>query len=379
MGIVFELNKEAAAQWPDGKIGLPDGRLIDAYPVATAEADAVTDDTLGIDPAGKCLTPPARYATEAERAADKELFLQNAFYLLGHRERILADSRMFLCPVPIRVGLAYFGDAGFRNPTLGIYLLWWDACPGAVRTDWRGRRSLVYHLAGSPLSGMNKCGAIREDGKRESVTLRPFSDHWQPFVRINRAYAEAKPRYQAYTLRQVLDILDHEEEGDREYAHSVNEYFHASEIKALNRRIAYLNAQNKALEARCDDVMSRWKEEKIVRYYAEYCALKSRTESETALLAQQKRDLRASFRRGEYDRKEYEPQVVAINRKIAEAEAALRRFQYEGVREVFPDDAQVTFWKIEQYALQLKQKQEEARKQQESPKQQDEQDKNHCQ
>ena len=41
-----------------------------------------------------------------------KLFLQYAHRLIGESDKIMADSRMFLAPVPIRNGLAYTGTSG---------------------------------------------------------------------------------------------------------------------------------------------------------------------------------------------------------------------------------------------------------------------------
>ena len=119
----------------------------------------------------------------------------------------MQDSRMFLAPVAVQSGLAYTGTSGFRNPTVGVYLEWWSCCKGAVRSGGNGAESLVYYMAGSPLSGANRCAAVHEDGTEEGVALRSFSDYWRSFMKINQRYSEAKARYQAYSLQQVLDIL----------------------------------------------------------------------------------------------------------------------------------------------------------------------------
>ena len=55
-----------------------------------------------------------------------ELFADNAFYLLAHHRRILADSRMSLCSLPSVGGLAYLGS--IEGITLGCWLEWWLNC-----------------------------------------------------------------------------------------------------------------------------------------------------------------------------------------------------------------------------------------------------------
>ena len=178
---------------PDGKILLLDGSKLTCYEkknVAHYKADE-----------------------EEERRLCK-LFIDNAFYFLAHRHRILSDSRMFLCPIAVKSGLMYSGNSGFQNPTLGIYLEWWRECPDAMITDKDGTRSLVYQLAGSPLSGTNWSKRVDENGKiHKAGTCCPFINQWQPFIGINSRYTDAKRRYQAFSLEEVLDVL-HAEDGN---------------------------------------------------------------------------------------------------------------------------------------------------------------------
>ena len=320
------------ANFPNGKIGLLDGRVVNCYPLAVAE-----------------IMTPSPFDKEAE----KDLFIKNAFYFLAHKERILTDSRMFLCPVPIQSGMSISGTSGFQRPTLGVYLQWWDTCAGAMRTDKKGRRSLVYHLAGSNLSGSNHCAEVYDDGTTKSVTLLPFKDHYLPFIHINQLYTEAKQKYQYYTLQQVLDILDHEDEGDKEYAHSLNEQILCRAVALLNEQIHSLNSQNKALQERCSQTLLQLKEEKILRYYEGYKALEQQVASEVNTLKQKKRDLKTALRRGDYDQVQYERLVVRLNQIIKDEEQRLSHYQLVEIQKVFPDQA-LTFYQVEDYVSKLK-------------------------
>lgn len=180
---------------PSDKLVLLDGRELTAYPRQRTEPSVIDSMNLPLDDI---------LQNEQEQ---QRRFIENAFFLYAHREQILSDSRMFLCPIAIKNGLAYTGTSGFRGATLGVYLEWWTHCKGALRTGDDGVRSLIYKLAGSPLSGVNRCAAIREDGTSECITLRPFSDYWRPFMHINQRYSEVQNLYEAYTLEQVLDTM----------------------------------------------------------------------------------------------------------------------------------------------------------------------------
>ena len=203
-------NKEAESSFPNGKIVLCDGRVLECYPL---EQQHIADENnVELDTTGQYLTygnnKHRTHATrDEEKMAQEQLFMENALFLFNNQERILADSRMFLCPIAVENSIAYTGTSGLRAPTLGIYIEWWNSCSGTVRVNDDGSRSIVCRISGSPLSGSNSCTAVRDDGKIESISLNPFSEHWVPFTRINKRYSEAKARYKAYTLQQVLDIL----------------------------------------------------------------------------------------------------------------------------------------------------------------------------
>ena len=320
-------------KFPDGKIILLDGRVVDCYPRTGNEQ------------------PP--YTDKERKEGDKERFIKNAFFFLAHKERILTDSRMFLCPVPIMGILAISGTSEFNYPTLGIYLQWWETCAGAMRTNKKGRRSLVYYMAGSPLSGRNHSVEVYENGETKIVQLCPFIDHWSPFVHINNMYKNSKQKYQAYSLQQVLDILDHEEEGDRDYAHAINEQMQAREISALNELLHNLMIRKEELEHRNKELEKALFDERVLHFYDRYKDLERRIFSEVEQLLQQKRDLKMALRRGDYNNQTYERLVNAITKRIGEAEQELTEFKERKILKAFPEQT-IPFWRIESYAQQLR-------------------------
>ena len=96
--------------------------MIDGYPVATDETDSVNDDTLNIEMKGQCVSVQKPSSNNTDKKKEMELFLKNAFRFLANKERIMTDSRMFLCPIPVQSGMTISGTSGFMNPTLGVYL-----------------------------------------------------------------------------------------------------------------------------------------------------------------------------------------------------------------------------------------------------------------
>lgn len=229
-------------------ITLMNGAVLECFLKEEHQGDFVPDK-MKLDATGTYLSlgnkpcKPQPRATE-EKEQQKKLFTDNAFYLLAHQKRIMRDSRMFLAPVAVQNGLAYIGTSGFNAATLGIYLEWWNECPIALRVDKESRRSLVFHLAGSPLSGANRCAEVYEDGRTESVQVSSFISHWRPFTAINTRYDEAKHIYQAYTLEQVLDILHAEDGEDWDYSSEIKERFMQSEINELKKKVERLTKES---------------------------------------------------------------------------------------------------------------------------------------
>ena len=192
------------------------GAVLECYPVAY-EPSKIEKDELELDLTGEYLRTsknPNRGSVgktgkdQPAREAWKDLFLKYAFFLYEHRDVILSDSRMFLTPLPFENGLAYTGTSGLNKATLGVYLEWWETCERAIIKFEGEIRALTYHIAGSPLSGSNRCSAVDRNGR--SFTIRfesPFTPLWSSFMRINQRYTEAKQIYQAYTLEETLAKL----------------------------------------------------------------------------------------------------------------------------------------------------------------------------
>ncbi len=152
MSIIAEPYKEDKDLFPEGKIILTDGRVLDCYPLAEQKPEKIESDSLKLDRTGQYLIIGRRKPTPVPKPSAtveelRQLFVSNAFYLLAHKERILSDSRMFLCPVAIQNGIAYTGTSGFRKPTLGVYLEWWGLVKEAMRTDKKGCRMHCLSIA----------------------------------------------------------------------------------------------------------------------------------------------------------------------------------------------------------------------------------------
>ena len=87
---------------------LTDGICIEAFP-KTEPPEKIEKDNLALDTTGEFLQMGGgrKRRKKIATCTDEEqlkLFLQNAHRLIGEGDKIMADSRMFLAPVPIRMG-----------------------------------------------------------------------------------------------------------------------------------------------------------------------------------------------------------------------------------------------------------------------------------
>lgn len=350
-----KIRQDENETFPDGKIVLLNGVQLDCYPLENEDIEAGFQDKLELDTTGQYVTvrkcKPKTMPVSDEKMQEQQLFVDNAFYLLAHMDRIMNDSRMFLAPVAVQSGLAYTGTSGFSRPTLGVYLEWWQTCDGAMRIDNEGSRSLVYHLAGSPLSGSNRSSSVREDGKIETVALSSFISYWSPFIKINTRYTEAKVRYQAYTLQEVLDILHREDNGKLDYDHVITTRFMQHEIDRLGRRVERLTKESSHWHEKYLFALILSKEEEAMEFLAEYDELETRVSQEIEHLKTQKKELKTQLKRGQIDNVSFQRSFTPMTKRIEELKFQLLRFKDKKPREIFPT-WEVNAGTIEQYFAQ---------------------------
>ncbi len=342
--------------FPDGKIVLLNGTQLDCYPLADEDIETEFQDKLELDTTGQYVTmrkcKPRIAPVSDEWMQKQQLFADNAFYLLAHMDRIMNDSRMFLAPVAARNGLAYTGTSGFKRPTLGVYLEWWQTSDETMLIDNEGCRSLVFTLAGSPLSGMNRCSAVREDGKIEIVSLSSFNRHCGSFFKINARYSEAKVRYQTYTLQEVLDILHREDNGKLDYDHVITTRFMQHEIDRLNRcleqSLERLTKESSHWREKYLFALISLKEDEARAFLAENDELETRAIQETEHLKMQKKALKAQLKQGEIDNVSYQRSITPMNKRIEELKFQLFRFRRDKLNEIFQSN-EVDSGTIERY------------------------------
>ncbi len=326
-------------------ITLLNGRTLPCYPrVETAPS---VDNTTKLDTTGQYLcvgrkkTVEPLTSPEQERA--KKFFTDHAFFFLDHREQILSDSRMFLAPVPVQNAIAYMGTSGFRRPTLGVYIEWWMTCVPAIIGRYRKNAWLVYHIAGSPLSGRNSCGIVNPQGECRSENLpSPFSTIWRSFVEVNTRYDEAKERYEAYSLEDVVALLEANDQGDSLTERMV--YILQKENIKLRQEIQEIE-KNKAqkvgemekmrlallkeyIESR-HDVFEAW--------YADYCKKEEEGKRELDDLKLQQKQLKQQLRTGEITNKFHQQQLSPLKNKISNVKYRLSNLGVISLSHIVPE------------------------------------------
>lgn len=318
---------------PQNSITLMNGAVLECFPKESHQEDFVPDK-MKLDATGTYLSIGNKVCKPLPRTTEdmeqqKKLFTDNAFYLLAHSERIMQDSRMFLAPVAVQNGLAYTGTSGFNAPTLGIYLEWWAACTKALRTDKDGNRSLVFHLAGSPLSGANHCAEVYEDGRTVSVQVSSFASHWQPFTAINTRYDEAKHVYQAYTLEQVLEILHAEDGKGWDYSSQIKERFMQSEINALKKNVERLTTESEKWHSMYVDTFMKYKDAEISEAFSTFQSFREECEAQINSIKMRKRALKSELKSGCMDNITYQRTLMPLNKRIEDLEFRVSNKKYE--------------------------------------------------
>lgn len=135
----------------------------------------------------------------------QRLFLNNAWFLLENADKIMSDSRMFLCPISVSNNLAYIYLKELSQPSLGAYIEWWRTY-NELATDKDG--NLIWFISGSPLSGSHACMVVDRAGKTFRLSTHfSFSDIWRSLLEVSKRYYQPTQQCEVYTIEKVLIIL----------------------------------------------------------------------------------------------------------------------------------------------------------------------------
>lgn len=271
---------------------------------------------------------------KGELTDDQKLFLENAFLFFRHKDKILADARMYNCKVPFESGLAYLGVSGFLRPTLKTYLLWWQNCDKALIRKEDESEWLVYKISGSPLSGANNCGIVNKDGEIGTENIIPFSPLWHSFAAANDHFYEYDNVDKVYTLREIVEILieDHNELDDNE----VHIAFLKSAIKQKDARmsgiIKNLEEQIWCLKKHLMKMQKTELEACLIEYEME----KERTTAKEKDIDEKIIELRRKLKAGELDNKQYQELVTPLKDKREAVRIKMQSLSFMVPETLFP-------------------------------------------
>lgn len=341
--------KELISEFPENSIVLLDGKELACYPKEEATAENV-DDNLKLDTTGRYLIIGNRRrakAPEEEQESETTLFTDNAFLFYRNIHRIFSDSRMFLAPVPIQNGMAYTGTSGFHAPTLGIYLEWWLNCEVDMTKDGKGKDALTFYIAGSPLSGCNHCACVYPDGTTKDISHYPFRSVWSMFVKINKRYAEAKAKYEAYSLEEVVEILK-EADNCKESELASRLLVEEAHTNVVRRLLNRQKEEYKELRDKYRELTVLFHQKELNDFRTEYLSWKEAVRLEIESYNEQKAVYKKQMKKGLITNVEYQHLVTPLTRKRKEMEFKLSEFKMDRINHLLKS-SHITYASIEKY------------------------------
>ena len=334
---------------PEGAIRLMDGTILTCYPKPEEEMQQteVVADELPLETTGRHFGMGRRRIAPKPEAKEvlRQFFIDNAFYLLAHRERILQDSRMFLTPIGVQNGSPYTKSPGMDDPTIGVYLEWWSSCLGSMVLSKSGRMSLIYELTGSPHSKVTSGRQLYENGETEPIHSYGHVQYWESLIEINKRYSEAKQIYQAYKLQELLDILHEEDGGEKDFTSNVRERFLRHHIAELKAYIEYLYEEFSIRMKRWTHAELRLHDYEVRQIYADYKALEQRVTSEIEELRRQKQSMKRQLKSGQLAPRSYQDALKTVKAQTYQLKGQLSSFEYK-VQWRFRDEGMISIQDI---------------------------------
>lgn len=303
----------------DPKIYLRNGSILQCYPLAPTEEHNLH---------------PCRNRDEWNHS--EKQFCENAFLFLANADLIFSDSRMFLAQVNVHNGLAYSG--GFAQGCLGGYLEWWIY--GRYHSiDKKGRP--IWFISGSPLSGSHACLAADEDGKLYKAELpHGLMACVKSWHYIHKDYREAQKHCQAFTIEEVIEILQGKDSiASKERVHTMLEFFKMeNKIQELQDEVedthrAYCNAVKRIQ-------LFLWHEyhDELVEYYNQSVNLETVADLKEQYFKEQRIELRKALKQEQLTQKEYQKKYTQLRKEAEEARWEWSQFRAERLGEILGDD-----------------------------------------
>lgn len=141
-----------------------------------------------------------------------KVFFDNAFFLLAHREAILANPCMAAALVRIPLVRPFLARTRNEYMTLGAYLDMWHTSSDSRLIDNEGHMALIFRAVGNPGTGSNSCSIIYENGCTSTAHAPSFLHVIKAFGRVVNKYRETRSGEAPFTLEKVVEKLRAEEQ-----------------------------------------------------------------------------------------------------------------------------------------------------------------------
>ena len=335
----------------DGLMTLMDGKQIQlmpkAQPASTAGSpdEPSADSRLRMGQTGHCspMGRPRPTVDESEikpssweETEEEEAFLTHLFFFIAHRDKIKADSRLFLAPVPIQNGLAYTGTSGFHRPTLGVYLEWWENCTDASVIDKGGQVSFIVRLDDEPLPGKSNCTILAQDGEQHDCHSSGFENLRATFLKINRRYDACKEQGEAWSLRYVYALLRNSY-GEDYNLYDVLGLAYSQKVRALTQQQEKTDRLNSKLAEMKFKARLMLHHDEFSDLCYHYKAQKYFAVSMTESLKVRKQEFKRDLKAGQISQADYEFYVSDLARRKTFLQNRLFHYGEERLAAIFPD------------------------------------------
>ena len=157
-------------------------------------------------------------------------------------------------------------------------------------------------------------------------------------MKVNTRYDEAKQRYEAYSLEEVVKLLEANDQGDSLLEREL--FLLRRENQVLRQQIQDTQeAGAKAVEEMRSTLLKAYlecKRDTLTSWYADYCRKQEEGKQELKELEARQQHLKQQFQAGEISRMFYHNQNAPLKKRFFEVEQKLKHMADEELSELLP-------------------------------------------
>ena len=188
---------------------------------------------------------------------------------------------------------------------------------------------------------------VNEKGVSKREQVSGFAELWPTFQRINCRYDDAKQRYQAYNIEQVLGILQKEGHGVT-YDKDIYLYFLERSNEGLKKELTKAKSFAFHLYNRLHQTLMSAKTEELQRLLSEVEVLEVQGKRRLAEIQEQRIRLRKQLRAGELTNVEYQRQWSPLNHEKKYLRNDAQRYAEATLHTLFPND-NITLYEVRKF------------------------------